>query len=1175
MMSTSDDTPPTTPARAIRVLVAAGGTAGHLAPAIAVADELRSDGHEVAFAASRGRRDEELVTRAGYPVDLFDIGGLPRRPGIAQVRAILRAAGAVFASMGIVRRRRPDVVLAGGGFVSAPVAVAARLLRLPVVTTEADAHLGLANRISGRLSRRLCTAYALPRQRQRQEVVGRAVARPFLELGAIDDGGRCAARELLGIPGNARVVLVFGGSGGATRLNGAAHGAWGADDGPEVAGRPLHVLHVAGRRDHPQLAQLGVASDRYHLIEYADDMPQLLAACDLVVCRPGGSVFELAAVGRAALLVPSPHVTGNHQAANARWFVDRGAARSALDDEVDAEFLRTTVAELLAPSGDDERARLERGMRAAARPDAARRIADIVAQCGGARARRVAASGRVDEAPRPLAGRRLHLLGIGGAGVSALAMVCRSWGAQVSGCDRSDSEYAALVRRAGIDVQLGHDAAHVRAGTEVVASSALPADHPELARARELECRVWLRGELLGELTRLRPETVVVAGAHGKSTTTGMLAVAATALGLDPAAALGATIPGLGPDGAPTNVLTGAGPFLVEGDESDRTLLHLTPRVAVVTNIERDHHHTFATDEEVERLFAEWIRSQRPEVLVAGPGPALDRLVEATRGTCRVVRFGDDEREVEAVAARLAVPGRHNALNALAAMHALRELPAGRVFGDEQVLDALAGFGGVGRRFEQHGEARGVLVVDDYAHHPTEVAATIEAATGRARERGGRVLVAFQPHLYSRTQALAEEFAEALARADRVWVLPIYGAREEPVEGVTERLVADRLVELAPLVYAGRGVDDPATGEVATIVGEAMDGDLLITMGAGDVTQLAPRLLEGIEQATLDAPDWIERDVVLARSTTIGTGGPARYFAKVETEERLGAALAWAREQGLPVAVVGLGSNSLVSDGGFDGLALRLAGDLSRIEVDADRARLVMGGGASLAAAVRLCREAGLSGFEFACAIPGTAGGALKMNAGAYGGEMRDVLLRARLVGSTGSREVVPADLDMRYRHTNITWSEVVSEVELALSRDEPEAIKQRIKEMQARRSDSQPRAARSFGSVFQNPSAAPGTPGIAAEAFDGDRLLGAGALIERAGLKGHRIGGARISPKHGNFIENDEQGTTADIVALIELARATVREHFGVELHTEVHLLDRAGYRPLFDDAGGGGVAG
>jgi UDP-N-acetylmuramate dehydrogenase len=348
-----------------------------------------------------------------------------------------------------------------------------------------------------------------------------------------------------------------------------------------------------------------------------------------------------------------------------------------------------------------------------------------------------------------------------------------------------------------------------------------------------------------------------------------------------------------------------------------------------------------------------------------------------------------------------------------------------------------------------------------------------------------------------------------------------------------------------------------------------MDGDILMTMGAGSVTQLAPRLHDALgERAPVSRPDepsWLEHDVALHKFTTIGTGGVARHFAKVGSVAELRAALAWARQCDLPHAVIGLGSNTLISDDGFDGLAIRLVDGLARIELDVAGGRVTLGGGASLAAAVRLCRDAGLGGFEFACAIPGTAGGATKMNAGAYGGEMKDVLTHARLVSADGVHDVEAAALDMEYRRTNISPRSVVAEIELALHRDEPDAIAARVKELQARRSDSQPRAARSFGSVFQNPVSVPA--GAAPEATDADGApLGAGALIERAGLKGHRVGGACISPKHGNFIENDENATTADIVALITLARTTVAEQFGVELLTEVHVLERDGYRPLFD---------
>ncbi|MCZ4496233.1 MAG: UDP-N-acetylmuramate/alanine ligase, partial [Thermoleophilia bacterium] len=513
------------------MLVAAGGTAGHLAPALAVADELRAAGHDVAFAASSGRRDADLLAERGYESDLFAIGGLPRRPGVAQLRAIFQAIGAVGMCLRIVRRRRPDVVLAAGGFVSAPAALAARLLRVPVVATEADAHLGLANRISGRVARRLMTAYPLPQLRLRQEVVGRPVTPEFFSI-----DGR-TAREHLELPREARVLAVVGGSGGATKLNDATWEAWGSDSDPRAGGEPIWVLHVTGRRDFAELAAVAPASERYRLIEYCDDMPALLAAADLVVSRPGGSVFELAATRRAAVLIPSPNVTADHQTKNARYFADRDAAVLLEDAGLTGPHLRGIVSDLLGPSGDLRREQLARRIGALARPDAAARIATVVAHSGGIRARRRLRRGDVDAA-RPLDGRRIHFVGAGGAGVSALAQICTAWGADVDGCDQADSEYARLVRSAGVPVAIGHDPAHVVAGMDVVVSSALPTDHPELVAARELGCRVVLRGELLGELTRLR-DSVVVAGAHGKSTTTGMLAHAGVRLGLDPAVAVG------------------------------------------------------------------------------------------------------------------------------------------------------------------------------------------------------------------------------------------------------------------------------------------------------------------------------------------------------------------------------------------------------------------------------------------------------------------------------------------------------------------------------------------------------------------------------------------------------------------------------------------------------------
>jgi UDP-N-acetylenolpyruvoylglucosamine reductase len=288
----------------------------------------------------------------------------------------------------------------------------------------------------------------------------------------------------------------------------------------------------------------------------------------------------------------------------------------------------------------------------------------------------------------------------------------------------------------------------------------------------------------------------------------------------------------------------------------------------------------------------------------------------------------------------------------------------------------------------------------------------------------------------------------------------------------------------------------------------------------------------------MNAPEGLEKNFPLSRLTTIGTGGPARWFARPSTMELLTAALRFARDEQLPVAVVGLGSNLLVSDEGFEGMVIRLEGSLATIELDGEHA--ICGGGASLAALVRRATDSGLSGIEFGCAIPGTLGGAVRMNAGAYGGELRDVLIEALVVSADQIRRQGPDELEMRYRHSNVGPGEVVAVALLGLTPAPMERVRATVKAMQARRTAAQPRKARTFGSVFKNPGEGPG----------------AGQLLEASGLKGFVIGGAQISPVHANFIENIGGATSADVAALIGEGRRRVRERFALELEHEVELL-------------------
>ena len=439
-------------------------------------------------------------------------------------------------------------------------------------------------------------------------------------------------------------------------------------------------------------------------------------------------------------------------------------------------------------------------------------------------------------ADAPWSGRCLHFVGIGGAGMSGLAVVARGLGATVTGSDRAESAYVAWLRREGIEPAIGHDAANLPAETELVYSSAIPADNPERALGRERGARELHRADLLGEITALR-RTIAVTGTHGKTTTTAMVVHALRGAGMDPSYVVGAELrPGEG------NAALGSGEWLVvEADESDRSLLQLHPEIAVLTNAELDHHATYSSTTDLFDTFRAFLTRapqaviwDRPELLAlrATGAPVVAYDVPAPALDAAGSRF--DWHGIEVT---LPVPGAHNALNAAGALEAAKLAGADPA----AAAAALASFGGAGRRFELLGTLpSGARVFDDYAHHPTEVAATLDGARTLDPRR---VLAVFQPHLYSRTRALARDFGRALARADVVVLLDVYPAREraEDFPGVSGRTIA---VEAADAgggrpVYWLPGFDEAER----VLRGLARDGDLVLTLGAGDIDVLGRRLV--------------------------------------------------------------------------------------------------------------------------------------------------------------------------------------------------------------------------------------------------------------------------------------------------------------------------------------------
>lgn len=762
------------------------------------------------------------------------------------------------------------------------------------------------------------------------------------------------------------------------------------------------------------------------------------------------------------------------------------------------------------------------------------------------------------DSPALPAGARVHLVGIGGAGMSGLARALQARGLVVSGSDRADGPEMEALRALGIDARVGHADGLPRGCALVVPSPAIPDDNAELAAARREGVPVAKRAALLGALTAAPgTRTFAVAGTHGKSTTSGLVAWILAVAGLDPSYFVGAHVRGL-----ESNARVTASPELVlEADEYDRTFLALSPTVAVITHLELDHPDHYPDDDAFVAAFAAFAARVAPHgALIGWTGAGrLDEVAAACPAPLQGYAVAGDPGE--AAAAWHATPvatgasgqafdvrgpggnlgrfetrlhGRHAIANALAAIAAAEYAGVDR----EDTRRALASYRGVERRFGVRGVAGGVTVVDDYAHHPTEIAATLDAASGRWP--GATLWAVVEPHTHARFRRFADRFDAALATADHVVLTPVFAARREPVADVT----AAELAAAVPRATLVGDLDEAAR----TVVAGAQASDVALFLGAGAIQEASARCLELLRAgvaarlAEAAASKGLGGEILgpgLAEHTTLRVGGAADAVVRVRTIDELAgwATLAW--QLGLPLRVLGRGSNVLVGDAGFDGVVL-----VNRCEawtIDEGGGLVDAEGGVSLASLARQLARAGWSGLEAAVGIPGSVGASVVTNAGAHGWSMADSLESAHVLDRGGGvRRLGKGDLDFAYRASALKGDpdRVVLRATLRVRRDDPAAIEARIAEHAEHRRRTQPTTP-SVGSMFKNPP--------------GDH---AGRLIEAAGLKGARIGGARISPIHANFFVNEGGARAADVDALIALARRTVRERFGVALELEIEPI-------------------
>lgn len=753
----------------------------------------------------------------------------------------------------------------------------------------------------------------------------------------------------------------------------------------------------------------------------------------------------------------------------------------------------------------------------------------------------------------------IHCVGVGGMGVGPLAVYLARLGFTVTGEDDALCEaMGALLKREGVRVRAVPPECEL-----VVYSSAISATHPAFRSAASRKLPLVRRGEMLAEVTKDK-KLVAVCGSHGKTTTTAMLAHVLRGANFPAGYLLG----GLFADDTPPARVGASDWVVAEIDESDGTIEGFAPEITVAVNLDWDHPDHYRAAAEVEAAFAGLFGRTRGRVLMSDACAMSARV--AARSGKRCATFGrtgefraelvkeKDERmelrlggEFTTGEATLRGLGGFNAINAVAA------LAAAQLIGAKVSARALVDFPGVRRRQAVLHATPDLTVLEDYAHHPAEIRALLGSL--RQRAGSGGLVVAFQPHRFSRTAQFKTEFAAALGAADSVHLLDVYGAGEAPIAGGTTADIYAELKRSAPTLPVSYlpGNDEEFYQGLARDV-RARGGAWLAFVGAGDIDGKARVWLERLGRAETAARRWdddfaalkagvtdatrLRRDEPMANKTTMRVGGAARLYVEPGSVADLQALLRIAHARGVEVFMLGRGSNLIVPDEGVDGLVISLAHDSwARFEPRGD-GRVWVGAGLRLKNLCGLAAKAGLVGFEFLEGIPGNVGGALRMNAGAMGGWMFDVVEQVQVMSLDGEvRTFAKAEMHVDYRHcAELHHAIALGALLRPASQADAEAISRQIDSYRKKRHETQPREP-SAGCIFKNPT---GTS--------------AGRLIDECGLKGERVGDAEVSPVHANFIVNRGRATGADVLELVRRVRARVRQAKGVELQPEVLLYGK-----------------
>lgn len=752
---------------------------------------------------------------------------------------------------------------------------------------------------------------------------------------------------------------------------------------------------------------------------------------------------------------------------------------------------------------------------------------------------------------------RIHMIGIGGVGMAGLAHLLSRRGFAVDGCDQVCGPLCHWLAEAGIRIDHEHKESHADAACDlVIYTPAINNDARELSEFRKQGVLEARRGEVLPLLLK-GLTSIAVAGSHGKTTTATFIAHMLKRCGLSVGWCIGGSAESPGgvaclPDECDVMV--------VEADESDGTLRLYNPDIAVVTNVDYDHMEHFDSAEDFEGCFAEFVAKAKRRVVYSADDPIASRLCS---GIAKAVSFGAadgaglsvsgmhlsggrSEFNVSGLDAhderlKLPCPGAHNVLNACASVVVGMEMGADI----EAIRDALASVSLPDRRYQVvlDGEVR---VISDYAHHPTEIKALIWTAR---REAKGRLRVVFQPHRYTRTKSLLYDFPASFNGVDELVLVPVYAASEPPIRGGGSH-------DLYACIRSAGSVERLLYSRSLSCAWEYLRrtlraGDTLLVVGAGDVEQIAHWLkrdaVEGREAAVsglyaelrdMCGVDALHLDYPIAKRTMFGSGGLADAFLQASSKEILAKTWAFCTRNGLRLHLLGGGGNIVVSDLGVRGVIVSLTGD-SFGEISIDGETVHVGASVPIPALLARLEEAGLSGLEFLEGVPGSLGGAVRMNAGAYGGEVGDVLASIVCLDVDGNEIVLDEDgITFAYRSMTCLQGRIVMSASFKLKRVGSESVMWRRDEIRAKREWM--KGQRSVGSVFKNPQG-----------------KHAGELIDDCAMKGAFVGGVSISERHANVFVNDGTGTSSDMLCLIDMVCAEVRALRSIVLEREVVILE------------------